>query len=86
MKNKLFVNANYFLSEKMKMIYIKSRTKNNAIKHQKFRIRKNAFYSFRTNDKMLNIIKIIFDDFNRKLTITNEFRILRMNDKNFYTF
>ena len=40
MKNKLFVNANHFLSEKMKMSYIKSRTKNNAIKHLKFRMRR----------------------------------------------
>ena len=86
MKNKLFVNANHFFSEKMKMIYIKSRTKNNAIKHLKFRMRKNAFYSFRINDEMLNVMKIIFDNFNRKLTIINEFRILRISDKNFYTF
>ena len=86
MKNKLLVNANHFLSKKMKMIYIKNRTKNNAVKYLNFRIRKNAFYLFRTSDKMLNVMKIIFDDFNRKLTIINEFRILRMNDKNFHTF
>ena len=86
MKNKLFVNANHFLSKEMKMIYIKSRTKDNAIKHLKFRMRKNAFYSFRTSDEILNAMKMIFDDLNRKLTIINEFRILRMNDKNFHTF
>ena len=86
MKNKLLINANHFFSEEMKMIYIKNRTKNNAIKHLKFRMRKNAFYSFRINDEMLNAMKMIFDDFNRKLTIINEFRILRMNDKNFHTF
>ena len=86
MKNKLLVNANHFFSKKMKMIYIKNRTKNNAIKHLKFRIRKNAFYLFRINDEILNVMKIIFDDFNRKLTIINKFRVLRMNDKNFYTF
>ena len=86
MKNKLLVNANHFLSEEMKMIYIKNRTKNNAIKHLKFRMRKNAFYSFRTSDEMLNVMKMIFDDLNQKLTIINKFRILRMNDKNFHTF
>ena len=86
MKNKLLVNANYFLLKKMKMIYIKNRTKNNAIKHLKFRMRKNAFYSFRTNDEMLNVMKMIFDDLNRKLTIINEFRILRISNKNFHTF
>ena len=86
MKNKLLVNANHFLSKEMKMIYIKNRMKNNAIKHLKFRMRKNVFYSFRTSDEMLNIMKMIFDDLNRKLTIINEFRILRMNDKNFHTF
>ena len=86
MKNKLLINANHFLSKKIKMIYIKSRTKNNAVKHLKFRIRKNVLYSFRTSEKMLNAMKMIFDDFNRKLTIINEFRILRISDKNFYTF
>ena len=70
----------------MKMIYIKNRTKDNAVKHLKSRMRKNAFYSFRTSDEMLNAIKMIFNDFNRKLTIINEFRILRMSDKNFHTF
>ena len=70
----------------MKMIYIKNRTKNNAVKHLKFRMRKNAFYLFRTSDEMLNVMKMIFDDLNQKLTIINKFRILRMNDKNFYTF
>ena len=86
MKNKLLVNANYFLSKQMKIIYIENRTKDNAIKHLKFRMRKNALYSFRTSDEMLNAMKIIFDDLNQKLTIINEFRILRMSDKNFDTF
>ena len=86
MKNKLFVNANHFLSEEMKMIYIKNRTKNNAIKHLKLRMRKNALYSFRISDEMLNAMKMIFDDLNRKLTIINEFRVLRISDKNFHTF
>ena len=86
MKNKLFINANHFLSEKMKMIYIKNRTKNNAVKHLKFRMRKNAFYSFRISDEILNAMKMIFDDLNRKLTIINEFRTLRISDKNFHTF
>ena len=86
MNNKLLVNANHFLSKKMKMIYIKNRTKDNAVKHLKFRMRKNALYLFRTSDKMLNAMKMIFDDFNRKLTIINKFRILRISDKNFHTF
>ena len=86
MKNKLLVNANHFLSEEIKMIYIKNRIKDNTVKHLESRMRKNAFYSFRTSDEMLNAMKMIFDDFNRKLTIINEFQILRMNDKNFYTF
>ena len=86
MKNKLLIIANHFFSEKIKIIYIKSRTKNNALKHLKLRMRKNAFYSFRTSDEMLNAIKMIFDDFNQKLTIIKKFRILRMNDKNFHTF
>ena len=86
MKNKLLINANYFFSKEMKMIYIENRTKDNAVKHLKFRIRKNAFYSFRTSDEMLNAMKMIFDDLNRKLTIINEFRILRISDKNFHTF
>ena len=70
----------------MKMIYIESRTKNNVIKHLKFRMQKNTFDLFRTSDEMLNAMKMIFDDLNQKLTIINEFRILRMNDKNFHTF
>ena len=86
MKNKLLVNADHFFSEEMKMIYIESRTKDNAVKHLKSRMRENALYSFRTSDEMLNAMKMIFDDFNRKLTIINEFRILRMSDKNFHTF
>ena len=86
MKNKLLVNANHFFSEEIKMIYIKNRTKSNAVKHLKSRIRKIAFYSFRTSDEMLKTMIMIFDDFNRKLTIINEFRVLRISDKNFHTF
>ena len=86
MKNELLVNANHFLSEEIRIIYIKNRTKDNAVKHLKFRMRKNALYSFRASDKMLNAMKMIFDDLNRKLTIINEFRVLRMSDKNFHTF
>ena len=69
MKNKLLVNANHFLSKKMKMIYIENRTKNNTIKHLKFRMQKNALYSFRTSDEMLNAMKMIFDNFNRKTKV-----------------
>ena len=35
---------------------------------------------------MLVILKKMFDDFNKKLTIINEFRVLRMKNENFYIF
>ena len=46
MKNKLFANVDHFETKKIKMIYVKNKTKKNAAKHLNFRIRENSFCFF----------------------------------------
>ena len=86
MKNKLFVNANYFDTKKLKMMYVLSRTKNFAAKHLNFRTREKSFFLFLLSKNMFVILKEMFNDFNKKLTIINEFRALHIKIKNFYIF
>ena len=47
MKNKLFVNANYFDTKKLKIIYVLNRIENLAAKHLNFRTREIFFHFFR---------------------------------------
>ena len=86
MKNKLFVNANHFDTKELKMIYVLSRTENLAAKYLNFRMRKRFLSLFLSSENMLIILKKLFDDFNKKLTIINEFRALHIRDKNFHIF
>ena len=85
-KNKLFVNTNHFDTKKLKIMYVLNRTKNFAAKHLNFRTREKFLSSFFSNKNMFIILKKMFDDFNKKLTIINEFRVLHIKIKNFYIF
>ena len=86
MKNKLFANADHFETEEIKMIYVESRTEGNAAKHLDPRMREDSPCPFRSSGEMLETLREIFDDPNRKLTAINEFRSLRMGDKDFHSF
>ena len=86
MKNKLFANADHFETEEIKMIYVESRTEGNAAKHLDPRMREDSPCPFRSSGEMLEALREIFDDPNRKLTAINEFRALRMGDKDFHSF
>ena len=86
MKNKLFANADHFETEELKMMYILSRTEGLAAKHLDPRTREGSLSPFLSSTDMLLTLKEVFDDPNRKLTAINEFRALRMGDKDFHTF
>ena len=86
MENRLFVNASHFDTKKLKIIYVLNRIENHAAKHLNFRTREKFLSSFLSNENMFVILKEMFDDFNKKLTIINEFRALRMKNKSFYIF
>ena len=86
MKNKLFVNANHFDTKDLKMIYVLNRTENVAAKHLNFCTREKFLFSFFSSENMLITLKEMFDDFNKKLTIINEFRALRIKNKKFHIF
>ena len=49
-------------------------------------MREDFLCIFRFNDEMFEISKKTFDDFNKKLTAINEFRILQMKNKDFHFF
>ena len=82
----MFANHDHFEIEQLKMIYIESRIENLATKHLNFRMRDETLNFFLFNFDMLQTLKNVFDDFNRKLIVINEFRVLRMSDKNFHFF
>ena len=86
MKNKLYVNANQFDTNKFKMMYVLSRVKKLTAKHLNFRTREEFFFRFFLFENTLIILKEIFDDFNKKLTVINEFRVLRIKNKDFHIF
>ena len=86
MKNKLLINANYFDTKKLKIIYVLSRIENFAAKHLNFRTREKSFFSFLSSENMFVILKKMFADFNKKLTIINKFRVLRIKNKNPHIF
>ena len=86
MKNELFANANYFDTKELKMIYILNRIENLAAKHLNFCTREKSLSLFLSSENMFVILKKMFDDFNKKLTIINEFRALRIKNKSFYIF
>ena len=68
------------------MIYALNRTKNLTTKHLNFYKREEIFFSFLSSEDILITLKEMFDDLNRKLTIINEFRALRIKEKNFHIF
>ena len=85
-KNKLFVNIDHFEIEQLKMIYIENSIEDFATKHLNSRMRDETLNSFFSNFDMLQTLKNVFNDFNRKLIVINEFRVLRLSDKNFHFF
>ena len=82
----MFANHDHFEIEQLKMIYIENRIESLATKHLNFRMRDETLNFFLFNFDMLQTLKNVFDDFNRKLIVINEFRTLRMSDKNFHFF
>ena len=86
MKNNLFANVNYFDTKQLKIIYVLNRIENFAAKHLNLRTREVFHYLFLSNENMPIILKKLFDDFDKKLTIINEFRALRMKNKKFHIF
>ena len=60
--------------------------KKNAAKNLRFRMRENSLCFFRLSDEMFEILNEIFDNFNKKLTAINKFRILRIKNKNTHFF
>ena len=80
----MFVNYDHFETKQLKMIYIENRVENFATKYLKFRMRDKILILF--NLEVLKTLKNVFNNFNRKLIVINEFRVLRMKNKNFYFF
>ena len=67
-------------------MYVLNQTENLTAKHLNFRTREKFSFLFLSSENMLIILKEMFDDFNKKLTIINEFRVLRIKNKIFYIF
>ena len=59
---------------------------NLAVKHLNFCTCEKFHFSFFSNKNMFITLKKRVDDFNKKLTIINEFRALHMKNKNFHIF
>ena len=68
------------------MIYVLNRIENLAAKHLNLSIREKSLFLFLSSENMFVILKKMFNDFNKKITIINEFRVLRIKNKNFYIF
>ena len=85
-KNKLYVNADQFDTKQFRTMYVLIRSKELTAKHLNFRTRKKIWFSFLLFENMLITLKEMFDDLNRKLTIINEFRVLRIKNKDFHIF
>ena len=67
-------------------IYVENRVNDEIMRHMKIRLRKKFIKSFETVEKMLKLLKRIYENLNRKHTVMKTFRVLRMRNKNFNSF
>jgi hypothetical protein len=86
MRTKLSANQDYYPIEKLRIGYIQSRVREDAIKHLTPRFRTTASNAFAQAEKILTVLNRIYGDPNRKITVTNALRKLYQGKDTFHKF
>ena len=68
MRNKLKANADYFLINALKIVYIKSRIRGEAALYLISRMREDAMNLFTTANELLDYLSKVYKDPNRRYT------------------
>ena len=76
MKSKLEANADYYPTEKLRMAYLSTRVKGTASLHLAPRMRDDAKNPFNTAEKIIKILKKVFENPNRRQIAINDYRKL----------
>ena len=76
MKSKLNANADYYPTENLRMAYLATRVEGTASLHLAPRMRDDAKNPFITAEKIMEILKKVFGDSNRRQTAINDYRKL----------
>ena len=74
MKNKLKENENWFSNEIQKKTYVRTRLKENVMKHLSFRFKKKSIKSFAFVEKIFDDFNRIFENFNKWITALKVYR------------
>ena len=86
MQNKLKTNKNHFSIEELKIVYIKSRVSEAAIKHIAFRMWNIFLNSFLEVEEVLSIINKMYDDLNHHHMTQRQYLKLYQNKIFFHEF
>jgi len=86
MQNKLKINKNHFSTEELKIIYIKSRVSEAAIKHIVSRMQDIFLNSFLEVEEVLSIINKMYNDLNHHYTAQQQYLKLYQNKIFFHEF
>jgi hypothetical protein len=88
MRNKLKENADWFLIETSKKVYVRIRIDENAMKHLFVRFKKNSIKIFLTAKEIFDDLNHVFDDFNKRINALKTYKRLRQIEiyKEFHTF
>ncbi len=77
MRNKLKENANWFLIETSKKVYVQTRIDEDAMKHLFVRFKKKSIKSFLIVEKIFDDLNKVFDDSNKRVNALKTYRRLK---------
>ncbi len=80
-RNKLKNNVDWWLIEKFRITYLRTRIDEDAIKHIAFRFRSDSIKSYVFTDEILDDLTRVYDDHDRKINAFKKFRELKQMSK-----
>lgn len=88
MRNKIKVNENWYSTKTLKKTYVRTRLKDDAMKHLAIRFEKDSIKLFDTVDEIFDELTRIFDDLNKRMNVMKVFRRLKQiaQHKEFHIF
>ncbi len=88
MRNKLKENADWYLNERSRKVYVRTRIENDVMKHLTSRFKKDFIKSFLIVEEIFDDLNRVFNDSNKRMTVLKTYKRLKRIEANkkFYTF